>query len=383
MKYSAFLAAGLSATLLSGCGFLFGDDGYFRDRSNDYQKARTMPPLKTGPGVDERVLGELYVIPQVAATAYDHPQYSEVPRPEALSSNVFSDNVKIQRLGQDRWIFVSASPAEVWPRVRNFLNSNRLQVERTNAPQGLIETAWLNFRDSPDTRDKYLVRIEQGVQPESTEVHVTHLSLPRDATLPSQVEWPARSSNPERESWMVDELAVNLASEIGSASASLLAQTIGGSDKVSIIAVDQEPVLRIELEMIRAWASLNHALRQEGLEIIDEDSGAGIYYVHYRDPDEREGFFSGWFSRDASVKHYSVAELLNFMSLADTPKNRSLFPPQAFGEGQREPDDLTGYLVLVKEMEGAVQVFVRDAQGELLDARRARELLVMIRRNLI
>lgn len=362
---------------------MFGDEGYFRDRGSDYLKARTLPPMEVPPGGDERVLGELYVIPDVSAAAYDYPQDFEVPRPEALSSNVFSDNVKIQRLGQDRWIFVSASPSEVWPRVRNFLNTNRLQVERTNAPQGLIETAWLNFRDSADTRDKYLVRIEQGVQPESTEIHVTHLSIPRDAALPTQVDWPERSTDAERESWMVDELASNLANEIGSASASLLAQTIGGSDKVSIVSADQEPVLRIELEMIRAWASLNHALRQEGLEIIDENSGAGIYYVQYRNPDEREGFFSGWFSRDAEAKHYTIDELLSFMSLADTPANRALFPPQAFDEGPQVPDELTGYLVLVKETDGAVQVFVRDAEGQLLDGRRARELLGMIRRNLI
>lgn len=382
MKYSAFLAAGLSAFLLSGCGFLFGDEGYFRDRSNDYLKARTLPPMQVPPEVDERVLGELYVIPEVATNDFDEQTFG-VPRPEALSSNVFSDNVKIQRLGQERWIFVSASPSEVWPRVRNFLNANRLQVERTNAPQGLIETSWLNFRDSPDTRDKYLVRIEQGVQPESTEIHVTHLSMPRDATLPSQVEWPRTSSSAEREAWMVDELAVSLASEIGSASASLLAQTIGGSDKVSIVARDGEPVLRIELAMIRAWASLNHALRQEGLEIIDEVSKDGIYYVQYRDPDEREGFFSGWFSRDDSAQHYTVEELLNFMRLPDTPENRSLFPAEAFASGGRAPEDLSGYLVVVKEVEGAVEVFIRNAHGEVLDSRSARELLSMIRRNLI
>lgn len=383
MKYSAFLAAGLSAFLVSGCGFFFGDEGYFRDRSNDYLKARTLPPMEVPAGADERVLGELYGIPEVAATDLAGPQTFGVPRPEALSSNVFSDNVKIQRLGQERWIFVSASPSEVWPRVRNFLNSNRLQVERTNAPQGLIETSWLNFRDSPDTRDKYLVRMEQGVQPESTEIHVTHLSMPRDAALPSQVEWPRTSSSAEREAWMIDELAVSLASEIGSASASLLAQTIGGSDKVSIVARGSEPVLRIELAMIRAWASLNHALRQEGLEIIDEDSNHGIYYVHYRDPDEREGFFSGWFSRDAGVQHYTIEQLLSFMSPADTPANRELFPAAAFASAARAPDELTGYLVLVKEVEDAVEVFVRDPQGGILDGRDARELLSMIRRNLI
>src|SRR5690606_17258878 len=140
-----------------------------------------------------------------------------------------------------------------------------LAVHRTDAPRGIIETAWLNFKDDPDSRDKYQLRIEQGVQPDSTEIHAIHLSMPREAPLPNQVDWPATSSSAERESWMVDELAASLAAEMNSASASLLAQTIGGAPKVELLARDREPVLRMDLQMIRAWATLKHALQQEGL----------------------------------------------------------------------------------------------------------------------
>src|SRR5690554_7807509 len=43
---------------LSGCGYLFGEDGYFRDRGSDYQTAtieprRTVPPqLQAKPSAD-------------------------------------------------------------------------------------------------------------------------------------------------------------------------------------------------------------------------------------------------------------------------------------------------------------------------------------------
>lgn len=384
MKYSAIKFASLLCVMsLSGCGTLFGENGYFRDRGDDYLKAESMPPMQVPESADESVFGELYVIPDIDQASYDYPREFVAPRPEALSSNVYSESVKIQKLGDRRWIFVNASPSEVWPRVRNFLNTTVLEVARTDAPRGIIETSWLSFKDDPGSRDKYRLRIEQGVQPDSAEIHVTHLAVPGDSELPAQVNWPPQSSSAEREAWMVDELASNLAGQIGSASASLLAQTIGGEEKVSIVARDGEPVLRMELGMLRAWATLNHALQQEGLHIIDEDSAAQIYYVQRSDPEESDGWFSGWFSRDEAVENYSLDALLSHMNLADTPANRALFPPKAFVPSGETLKDVPGYLFIVGENDGAIEVLVRDAYGRPLASRDARELLGLVRRNLI
>lgn len=383
MKYSLLKwTALLSVVNLAGCGMFFGEEGYFRDRGDDYLKSGSIPPIQVPDGMDKDAVGQLYVIPQVDKAVYEYPTDFETPRPEALASNVYSESVKIQKLGDDRWIFANASPSEVWPRVRNFLNSNGLAVERTDAPRGIIETAWLNFKDDPDTRDKYRLRIEQGVQPDSSEIHVTHHSMPRDAELPAQVNWPQQSSIAEREAWMVDELAANLAAEIGSASASLLAQTIGGAPKVEIVADEREPVLRMELQMIRAWATLNHALQQEGLQIVDESSDRQMIYVQYQDPEQNEGVFSGWFSRDEPAQSLTIDELLQSMSLPDTEENRRLFPPEAF-QGEKSQRDVPGYLFLVTEADDAITVMVRDASGQTLNPRQARELLGMVRRNLI
>ncbi|MCW8194317.1 outer membrane protein assembly factor BamC [Proteobacteria bacterium 005FR1] len=384
MKYSLLKWAVLaSAVNLAGCGMFFGEEGYFRDRGDDYLKSGSIPPMQVPEGMDKEAIGQLYVIPNIDKAAYEYPTEFETPRPEALSSNAYSESVKIQKLGDERWIFVNASPSEVWPRVRNFLNSNGLAVARTDAPRGVIETAWLNFKDDPTTRDKYRLRIEQGVQPDSSEVHVTHYSMSRDDEPPAQVNWPEKSSNVERESGMVNELAANLAAEIGSASASLLAQNIGGAQKVEIVADEREPVLRMELQMIRAWATLSHALQQEGLQIVDENSSKQMFYVQQHDPEEGEGFFSGWFSRAEPAQSHTVAELLEAMDLEDTEENRNLFPPEAFLQGEKRLADVPGYLFVVTEGEDAIKVAVRDASGQRLNPRQARELLGMVRRNLI
>ncbi len=263
------------------------------------------------------------------------------------------------------------------------INTIGVEVARTDAPRGIIETSWLTFKDDPDSRDKYRLRIEQGVQPESAEIHVTHLAVPGDSELPALVSWPPQSSSAEREAWMVDELASNLAGQMGSASASLLAQTIGGEEKVSIVVNDGEPILRMELGLLRARATLNHALQQEGLQIIDDDSSSGIYYVQRSDLEQSDGWFSGWFSRDKTVENYELEDLLRHMNLADTPANRALFPPQAFVPSDETLKDVPGYLFIVSESDGVIDVRVRDAYGQPLASRDGRELLGLVRRNLI
>jgi outer membrane protein assembly factor BamC len=134
------LALSISFT---GCGVLFGDEGYFRNREDDYLKADVIPPLKVPSDLDSSALGELYVIPPITEVDEvfrpDSTRYT-VPRPQPLATNMLEEQVRIQRLGSDRWILINVPPGEVWPRVRNFLSLNGLTVERADIGLGLIET---------------------------------------------------------------------------------------------------------------------------------------------------------------------------------------------------------------------------------------------------
>jgi len=377
--------------MTSGCGVFFGDEGIFRDRSDDYLRTDSIPPIDVPEGVEKERFGELYVVPDVDKKEFEYPDKFVVPRPQALSANVFAEKVKIQRLKEKRWIAINTSPAEVWPRVRSFLNTNSLVVAKTNPEEGVIETTWLQFKDDPKNRDKYQIRIEQGVQPDTAEIHVTHIKMKRNKEVPLSVDWPEISVDAERESWMVDELAASLANDPTASSASLLAQTIGGSKKITIASKNREPILRMELVLSRARATLNHALDQEGFKIVEEKLASGVTYVSYTDPDKSGGFFSGWFSDENKEKlaPYTMEQLLRNMRLPDNVENRHLFPDEAFSnDGSKKEDkldlkDFESYFIIVVQEAESVDVYIRDAFGQKLPSKKARDLLGIVRRNLI
>ena len=158
--------------MLGGCG-MFSDDGMFRDRSKDYLSAQEHPPLKVPEGLDDGALGQLYAIPAVAAPLIAETA-NVVPRPQPLGTSLLEEDIKVQSLGDRRWVWINRGPAEVWPRVRNLLNANRMVADRADAAAGIIETAWIQFDDEPGNQHRYRLHIEEGMQPSTTEISVQH-----------------------------------------------------------------------------------------------------------------------------------------------------------------------------------------------------------------
>ncbi|SHF57307.1 outer membrane protein assembly factor BamC [Microbulbifer donghaiensis] len=388
-RLTAGAALCIASITLTGCG-MFGKEGYFRDRSNDYQRADSLPPLQMPAGVTAKHQEELYEVPQIAGDQLAESEF-EVPRPQALSVNVGLDRVKIQKLGNRRWVLVSQPPAEVWPQLHYFLRTSGLRLETSDASAGIMETTWLTFNETPQVKDKYQLRIESGVQPDTTEVHVRHFSLPASAPTTASVNWPEQSSNPEREGWMIDEMSSALAAESTGAAASLVAQAIGGTSiKVQVQEpAGREPYISMGLAMDRAWATVAHAVNAGAYRLHREDADMGIFYVTYdenRELTEEEG---GWFSwggkgEDKQAKAAEGVTLQQILANIDTTSDAQ---PALFtgipGVGGAPAAEYPGYLVVLRGGDDVIEVRVRNTRGQPLSRAKASQLLLAIRQNLI
>lgn len=374
---------------LSGCGMLFGDEGVFRNRENDYLKADSLPPLVLPAGTNKDALGELYPIPPISAADFGYDATAseyEVPRPMPLSANMLQDNVKIQRVGENSWILVNAAPGELWPRIRNFLNTNNLSVTRADLKQGIIETGWLQFKTDLNSQDKYRLQIDQGIQPETSEIHITHVSVP-GATKPTQEpEWPAKSMNMEREKWLMDELAGTLASDDTQGGTSLLAQGIGSSAaaKAALGMFRNEPVMTLKLDKTRTMATIAYAAKRDGFQLFESDANTGLFYVFYQDPEDAK---PGWFQRffhigltpKAATTPYSLEQISANMLQGEAFDSA----PYSTRDDEKKLKNAPGYLFVVTGKPGDYLIRVRDPYGKRLKPREARELITKLRKNLI
>ena len=271
---------GLVVLLISsGCSRLLGDNNPFRNRSNDYLQAAALEAIKVPEELDGQAIGQLYPVP----AAGDVPDYQlgdefVVPRVEASLSESSSSAVKIQRLGDESWILASAAPGETWPRVRNFLATNELPTEFANAATGTIDTAWVELDGDEQVVHQFRLKLEQGVQLNTTEIVIQQREYRADAMPAVLPEWPAQGSNDlEQEEWLRNNLAESLATDDITGSASLLGQEIGAAVKVRLATpTNENPYMLLFLNQERAWAAITYALDIETINLLERDDELGI-----------------------------------------------------------------------------------------------------------
>ncbi len=350
LQKSLLLTLGLTTLLsLQSCSWLFGDDGTFRDRSNDYRQATVEPPLTLPEGIDSDSLDDSYAIPPISDRTTLNEKFV-IPAPEPLAEDIDRDTVRINSLGSQSWILVDGAPGQVWPRLRGFLNLNQLSVQRADAVSGIIETGWLQPAGEDALRERYRLRIEQGVQRGTSEIYVLQADL-RAGTD----SWPESSSALDREKIMTQELAQYLADSAAAASVSMLAQKgLDSSGKVTLEEDSKQTVyIKLLLPFSRAWASLGLSLEKAGFQIDDLNRDQKLYYVTYTEKsrkEKEEGFFS-WLTSWG----------------ADDEKNRKGVP----------------YFVRVTQInDQSVSITIERQSGEKVEKAEAEKVLKLIKKHI-
>lgn len=364
--------------LSAGCQTLFGKQGYFRDRGDDYVQAKSIEPVRLPQGVQSQSIGQLFVIPPIADPDAPLSEVFAVPRPILGAGENARNEVKIQKLGERRWVAVNAAPSAVWPRLRTFITGRGMALAVMDPTQGVLETDWLSIKGDPGTKDRYRFRLEQGIRPDTTEIHILQMTVSENVRAGGQVNWPAVSVNAQREQWMIGEASAFLAKE-ETTQASMLAQAISASSNKVVLQLPDDgsqPSIQIFLDYQRAWASVGGALSSNGFHVEDMN---------------REG---GEFQASFSPSRANAA----MRAAAARQSNEEDEPPQqepgifskignTFGMGKDDqedrPDDLETFNVYLLQGDGAIEVRVRDTKGNDLDAKAAGRWLRLIRPNLV
>jgi outer membrane protein assembly factor BamC len=289
--------------MLAGCGWLRDDKGIFVNRSDDYIDVKERKELVIPEDLDASRVNDPHPIPP-ANTVLNSEFYPErPPRPDAIFANDNRDEVRLQRLGDRRWLVIPEPATTVWPKVRQFLAENGVSVAAEDPQHGRIDTEWMevsrggSYRDvirlviadgKADSglsggEDRLLIRVEQGLKERNSEIQLRYqndrLATPQRGILVENLN-SVESSIPEVETELLNELGAYIASKVAEQAVSRVAQTISGGVKSRIIRDSSgEPVLELDLDYDRAWATIAQALTRAEVEITEFDEQAGVYRV--------------------------------------------------------------------------------------------------------
>ncbi|PHN27858.1 outer membrane protein assembly factor BamC [Pseudomonas sp. ICMP 561] len=329
--------AGLSALALiisstSGCGWLWGEDGYFRDRGSDYLEAQQTAPMQIPPGVSEtKRLDPLLPIPRNVADDTAKGEFV-VPRPQPLSTVADSSDFSLQKSGNNSWVLAQRAPAEVWPVAHQYFEDNGFRIAEDRPQTGEFSTTWQRLDElsaavakrltasgtASDAETRVRVRIEPGVQRNTSEIYV--VSAERPAGSSADVPFTDRATNVALDAALTDDMLASLSrsSALGG-SVSLLAAR--DYDTPSRVALSEDgsgnPVLNVGSDLDRAWSSVGRALNQGEWRVEDINRSLGLYYINLAEradtPENKPGFFGRLFGSketkeeiDARAERYQV-----------------------------------------------------------------------------
>lgn len=300
--------AGLSALALiisstSGCGWIWGEEGYFRDRGSDYLNERRTAPMQLPADVNAKRLDPLLPIPERVADSSQQGEF-EVPRPQRLQAQADNSAFSLQQSSGSRWLVAQRNPAEVWPLVRQFFEDNHFKIAEERPQTGEFITAWQRpdeisrdlakpFADI-DGEARVRVRIEPGVQRNTSEIFLASAQRPAGST--ADTAWSAGGDD-TLDAGLLNAMLTSVESSGENSSVSLLAaRDYDAPERVSLSADGSgNPVLSLDTDLERAWSSVGRALEQADLRIDDRNRSLGLYYVNLSEgalvPDEKPGFF--------------------------------------------------------------------------------------------
>ncbi len=373
------IGCGLLLVSLSSCGTSSKVDNSLPDYQIDYKKTTELPPLEVPPGLTDVTPAEQLEVPttdsgnNAAASAESQPVELSTPAHRPTSVLPLSDQVRLQRQGNSRWLLISVAPETIWPKVKIFWAENGFTLKLQAPKIGIMETEWAENRAdipqnglrkiigkvldsvySASTRDKFRVRLEPGETAGTTELYLTHKGA-EEVTQGEGFVWQSRPVDPELEAEMLNRLMVYLGASQPPPDSQVTAKKTKDQPVPSeaeskpanlTLTAEGQMELLVPEDFASAWQRTGLALDRVGFTVEDRDRERGIYFIRYLDPSSSE-------------------------------ENAGLFA-KIFGTGD-QTNNHEEYLIKVKaENTQSTRISVLDKQGQADTSKTAHNILTLL-----
>src|SRR5271165_3234999 len=300
-RLAAVLCFALLGALLGGC-----ESTVSLGKKIDYKSSVSTPPLEVPPDLTTPTYDDRYLATTASGAA--------AARAAGKSSEVLPVNADahLARAGSERWLVVKATPEAAWSTLRDFWPANGFVLAVEQPTLGIMETDWAENRAGAphsalgdilgkyvdmltDTyrRDKFRSRIEQGTEPGTVEIYITHYGAVQVPTkMDSRLtksgddfQWQPTPPDPELEAEFLTKLMQKFGTAPPAAAAAVAALPAQPARARIEKANDGASRLVVDDSFDRAWRRVGLALDRTGFTVVDRDRSKGLYFVRYSNPD--------------------------------------------------------------------------------------------------
>jgi outer membrane protein assembly factor BamC len=339
----------LTLSLLAGCSSIesaiSGDKIDYRTSGGQKSTGLEVPPDLTQLSKDSR-----YQQPSgsISASTFQNPAATPAAPAASAVPTVAVQSVgdmRIERLGNERWLTTSLPPEQVYPQVRAFWRDNGFVLVQDRAEAGVMETDWAENRAklpndwlrnsigkvlegawSTGELDKFRTRVERNASGGS-DIFVTHRGM-AEIYVGQNAEattWQARPADPQLEGELLARIMIKLGAK-EEVARTAVATAPSSPARARILEGHPAATLQVDDAFDRAWRRVGLALDRSGFTVEDRDRAQGIYYVRYVDPKFAGKADPTWFQKMLSFgkKSEDTASLERYRVTVKAEGDKSL-----------------------------------------------------------
>ena len=273
---------------MSSCSY------FLTDHKNDYLKEKQEKALVIPEDLESRPIVDYYPINSLSqnnvGSEYD------IPMPQQVFSSGTSNEVRMHKLGEIRWVYVETLPSSAWPMMNDFWVTSGYGLSKSDPTSGIIESDNLG---SSEQEAKLVMKVEHGIRQASSEIFISHITN-------IEGQWIRVQGEENLEEVTMRKVLDYFASTPPSGGTSLVALNLNFGQKASLKQDDNKTnFIELNLEYARAWAAVDRALKEALIDVNDLDREEGVFYVNFS-KEEEKGFIRKMFSGDSFKGEYRI-----------------------------------------------------------------------------
>ncbi|HIG49246.1 MAG TPA: outer membrane protein assembly factor BamC [Gammaproteobacteria bacterium] len=274
------------ALILGSCGWILEDHRY------DYLEEKQSEPIEISSEQSTRPIIDFYPIPRTEEDLVGDSY--EIPLPAQVFSSGSTNEIRMHKLGEIRWLYVETLPSSVWPLMKDFWASSNFGLSYEDPNSGIFESQELQVNSK---QTKFQMKIEHGIRQASSEIFLSHLIKNTDNN------WIRVPVEDNLEDDVLRDALDFLSDAPSTGGTSLVALNLNlGQKAVLKQSEDGSNFIEMNLEFPRAWAAVDRALKEALITVNDLDRTNGVFFVSFTQ-EEEEGFVRRLFKRNKNSKN--------------------------------------------------------------------------------
>lgn len=320
----------MSTLVVSGCGYIYGDDGLIKSQRYEYINAKQSRELKMPPNLSHKDKADYTLLPNIGKQGKKGAYGKNLGQAAPTQLLAVLENSRVDRKSEQPAVLIIDRLEFLWQTATKFFETHNIGTSIQDRQNRVLISQWmaideggiwlgLDGSEEPDLiRAKYKISIEKGeIKGEQK------LIVERIASQAREDDDQAWTDKPV--SWQESADMMNLL--LSYYDTRLRIQEARHEQQVMVgfkVELGQDAggsaALLTEANEALVWEKIPKVMRELGFTIIDKDTRQKTYFMEYQIP--KEGFFASLFESEAT--HLPLEEGAFQMTVGEIGSQRTI-----------------------------------------------------------